>query len=92
MVPANSHSDCQVRIRELFYINPSTTELRSVSVRHGNPPQFGPERRIHPGPLDYATAHSFDVDPKGTRILVAPSFARQGDITVLLNWQSLPGK
>jgi len=58
-------------------------------VKMGNPPEFGAPRRLHPGPLDYATAHSFDIDPKGQKILVAPSFARQGDITVLLNWPSL---
>ena len=75
--------------RVLFYMNPSTTELLSVQVKMGNPPEFGAPRRLHPGPLDYATAHSFDIDPKGQKILVAPSFARQGDITVLLNWPSL---
>ena len=75
--------------RELFYVNPSTTELLSVAVKKGNPPQFGAHRRIYAGPLDYATAHAFDVDPKSGRFIVAPSYARQGDITVLLNWQTL---
>jgi eukaryotic-like serine/threonine-protein kinase len=74
---------------QLFYVNSSTDELWSVPVKSGNPPQFGVYRRIHPGPLDYVTAHSFALDPKGERILIAQSWARRGDITVLLNWQSL---
>ena len=75
--------------RELFYVNSATTELLSVVVKPGNPPEFGKHRRIHPGPLDYASAHSFDIDHQQDRILIHPSYARRGDIAVLLNWQSL---
>ena len=71
---------------ELFYVNPSTAELMAVTVKSGNPPQFGAHRRIHSGPLFFPDAISFSVDPRGERILVAPSFAPAGDITILLNW------
>jgi Tol biopolymer transport system component len=73
---------------ELFYVNPSTAELMAVAVTSGNPPQFGALRRVHSGPLFFPDAISFSVDPRGDRILVAPSFAPAGDITILLNWQA----
>jgi len=76
--------------KKLFYVKPATGELISVPVIPGNPPQFGAHTRIHPGPLEYPSAHSYDLDPKGDRILVAPSFVPRGDITVLLNWASTP--
>jgi hypothetical protein len=72
----------------LYYTRPSTAALMSVPVTRGNPPTFGAPRRIYPGPLEYPSAHSIDVDPKGERLIVAPSFAVQGDLTVLVNWQS----
>jgi len=71
---------------KLYYTRPSTAELMSVSVSAGNPPVFGTPQRIHPGPLEYPSAHSIDVDPTQERLLVAPSFAVLGDLTVLLNW------
>jgi Tol biopolymer transport system component len=73
---------------ELFYVNPSTAELMAVAVTSGNPPQFGTHRRIHSGPLFFPDAISFSVDPHGDRILLAPSFAPAGNITILLNWQA----
>jgi dipeptidyl aminopeptidase/acylaminoacyl peptidase len=76
--------------KKLFYVKPATAELFSVSVIPGNPPQFGAHTRIYTGPLEYPSAHSYDVDPKSDRIIVAPSFVPQGDITVLLNWASTP--
>jgi eukaryotic-like serine/threonine-protein kinase len=72
----------------IFYTRPSTAELMSIPVLQGNPPTFGTPRRIHPGPLEYPSAHSLDVDPGGARILIAPSYSVQGDLTVLVNWQS----
>jgi hypothetical protein len=32
------------------------------------------------------------VDPKGDRLIVAPSFAVQGDLTVLVNWEAALAK
>ena len=60
----------------------------SLSVMSGNPPAFGVPRRLYGGPLEYPSAHSIDFDAKNDRLLVAPSFAVQGDLTVLVNWQS----
>src|SRR5688572_17969287 len=74
---------------ELFYVKPSTAELMSVPVVPGNPPRFLAHRRLYSGPLWYPNAHSFDLDLRGNRILVAPSFDPGGDITVLVNWRSL---
>jgi len=34
-----------------------------------------------------AAFHSLDVAPDGKRLLLAPSYAVQGDFTVLVNWQ-----
>ena len=76
--------------KKLFYVKPATAELMSVPVTPGNPPQFGAHTRIYSGPLEYPSGHSYDVDPKSDRLLVAPSVAPRGDITVLLNWASLP--
>jgi serine/threonine protein kinase len=73
---------------QIFYTRPSTAELMSMPVSPGNPPVFGTPRRIHPGPLEYPSVHSIDVDPKQNRLLVAPSFSVLGDLTVLVNWQS----
>lgn len=73
---------------QLFYIRPSTSELMSVAVTPGNPPQFGAHRRIHSGPFFYPDNHPFFLTPDGERILVAPSSQPVGDITILLNWQS----
>jgi Tol biopolymer transport system component len=73
---------------ELLYVNPSTAELMAIAVTNGNPPQFGAHRRIHSGPLFFLDAVSFSVDPRGGRILLAPSSAPAGDITILLNWQT----
>jgi eukaryotic-like serine/threonine-protein kinase len=72
----------------LFFTRPSTAELMSVNVTPGDPPTFGAPRRLHPGPLEYPSAHSVDVDPDGKRIIIAPSYSVQGDLTVLVNWQS----
>jgi dipeptidyl aminopeptidase/acylaminoacyl peptidase len=73
---------------QLYYTLPATAELMAVSVTAGIPPTFGVPRRIHPGPLDYPSAHSIDIDSRNNRLLVAPSLAVQGDLTVLVNWQS----
>jgi len=73
---------------ELFYVKPSTSELMSVVVTPGNPPQFGAHRRLHPGPFFYPDNHPFFLAPDGERILVAPSSQPVGDITILLNWQT----
>jgi Tol biopolymer transport system component len=73
----------------LFYVRPSTAELMSVSVVMGNPPRFGEPRRVHPGPLFYPDAHTFDIHPDGDRLIVAPSSDPLGDITVLVNWPAL---
>ena len=74
--------------RTLYYTRPSTAELMAVTVTPGDPPTFGTPRRIHPGPLEYPSAHSLDFDPNSDRVLIAPSYAVQGDLTVLVNWQS----
>jgi hypothetical protein len=63
-----------------------------MPVTSGDPPRFGSPRRIYAGPLEYPSDHSIDVDPKGDRVLVAPSFAVQGDLTVLVNWESALAK
>jgi Tol biopolymer transport system component len=75
--------------RELFYIRPSTGELMAIPVTMGNPPRFGQPRRVHPGPLFYPDAHTFDIDPDGKRLIVSPSSQPRGDITILVNWPSL---
>ena len=75
--------------KELYYIKPSSAELLAIPVTRGDPPVFGTPRRIYSGPLEYPSAHSIDVDPKGDRLLVASSFSVHGDLTVLVNWQSL---
>jgi Tol biopolymer transport system component len=72
---------------ELFYVNPATAELMAIPVTSGNPPQFGAHRRVHSGPLFFLDAVSFSVDPGGERLMLAPSSAPAGDITILLNWQ-----
>jgi hypothetical protein len=61
----------------------------SMSVTPGDPPAFGAARRIHAGPLEYPSAHSIDIDPNGDRLLLAPSHAALGDLTVIVNWQAL---
>ena len=76
--------------KTLFYVRASNADLLSVKVTPGNPPQFGSPVRIHPGPLEYPSGHSFAVHPREDRLLIAPSSAPRGDITVLLNWKSLP--
>ncbi len=73
---------------QLFYTRPSTAGLMAIPVMQGNPPTFGKPRRIHPGPLDYPSAHSIDIDPRGEKLIMAPSYSVQGDLTVLVNWQS----
>ena len=73
----------------LFYTRSATSELMAIPVMRGNPPTFGTPRRIHPGPLEYASAHSVDIDPRGDRLIIAPGYAVQGDLTVLVNWQSV---
>jgi eukaryotic-like serine/threonine-protein kinase len=92
-LPATSNGGCDPVWnkdgKQLFYVNSSTDELWSVAVKSGTPPEFGTPRRIHPGPLDYATAHSFALDPKGERILIAQSWAMRGEITILINWKDL---
>jgi Tol biopolymer transport system component len=75
--------------RELFYIRPSTGELMAIPVTMGNPPRFGQSRRVHPGPLFYPDAHTFDIHPDGKRLIVSPSSQPRGDITILVNWPSL---
>ena len=74
--------------RKLFYVNAATRELLAVDVKPGNPPGFGPPRRIHAGPLDWTSAHSFDIHPTQQQILLQVSTAPQIDITVLLDWQA----
>jgi eukaryotic-like serine/threonine-protein kinase len=76
----------------LYYTRPSSAELLSMAVMNGDPPRFGSPRRIYGGPLEYPSDHSIDVDPKGDRLIVAPSFAVQGDLTVLVNWESMLAK
>jgi Tol biopolymer transport system component len=78
--------------KKLFYVKPATAELISVQVTPGDPPQFGAHARIYPGPLEYPSGHSYDVDFKSDRLLVAPTVAPQGDITVLLNWHRCRNK
>ncbi len=72
----------------LYYTRPSTAEFMAIPVGRGNPPVFGKPRRLHPGPLEYPSAHSFDLDPRGERIMLAPSNSVRGDLAVLVNWQS----
>ena len=60
----------------------------AATVTPGNPPQFGPHRRVHSGPFFYPDNHPFFLAPDGERILVAPSSQPVGDITILLNWQA----
>lgn len=72
----------------LYYTRPSTAELMAIPVSPGDPPTFGKPRRIHPGPMEYPSAHSFDFDPSGKRLVIAPSFSVQGDLAVLVNWQA----
>ena len=74
--------------RTLYYTRPSTAELMAVSVMPGDPPTFGKPRRIHHGPLEYPSGHSIDVAPDGERLILAPSYSVQGDLTILVNWQS----
>jgi Tol biopolymer transport system component len=74
--------------KDLYYTRPASTELMAMSVTPGAPPTFGVPRRIHVGPFEYPSAHSIDFDRKNDRLLVAPSFAVRGDLTVLVNWQS----
>ena len=74
--------------RELYYTRPASTELMSMSVTPGAPPTFGAPRRVHAGPLEYPSAHSIDIDRTNNRLLVAPSDAVRGDLTVLVNWSS----
>jgi dipeptidyl aminopeptidase/acylaminoacyl peptidase len=75
--------------KKLFYVNATTLELLSLDVKPGNPPEFGGRRRIHAGPLFWWSAHSFDIDTKGRRVLIHASSAPQTDITVLLHWAAL---
>jgi serine/threonine protein kinase len=74
---------------QLYYTRPATAALMAMPVTPGDPPRFGAARRIHPGPLEYPAARSIDIDPSGERILVAPGLGVRGDLTVLVNWQSL---
>jgi Tol biopolymer transport system component len=74
---------------QLYYTKPASAELLAMAVAPGEPPRFGPPRRIYSGPLEYPSAHSIAIDPSGERILVAPSLAVVGDLTVLVNWESL---
>jgi Tol biopolymer transport system component len=75
--------------KKMFYVNSSTLELLSLDVKPGNPPEFGGRRRIHAGPLDWSSAHSFDIDTKRRRVLVQVSSAPQSDLIALLHWTSL---
>jgi dipeptidyl aminopeptidase/acylaminoacyl peptidase len=71
--------------KKLFYVSTATGELMGIDVIPGNPPQFGPPRRIYAGPLDYLTGHSFDLMSDESRFLVhVPDPG--GEITVLMNW------
>ena len=63
--------------------------LMAVDVTMGNPPRFGAPHRIYAGPLDANTVHSFDLAPDEKRILVHTTNGEPGDITILVNWQSL---
>jgi Tol biopolymer transport system component len=74
--------------KELYYTRPASTELMSMSVTPGTPPTFGAARRVYAGPLEYPSAHSIDIDQANNRLLVAPSDAVRGDLTVLVNWSS----
>jgi Tol biopolymer transport system component len=74
---------------QLYYTKPASAELLAMAVAPGDPPRFGPPRRIYSGPLEYPSAHSIAMDPSGERILVAPSLAVVGDLTVVVNWESL---
>jgi Tol biopolymer transport system component len=75
--------------KKLFYVNSTTLELLSVEVKPGNPPEFGPYQRIHSGPLDWTSGHSFDIDTRRQRVLLQVPTAPQTDLTVLLNWRSV---
>jgi Tol biopolymer transport system component len=75
--------------KTIYYTRPATAELMSIPVLPGNPPTFGKPRRIHAGPLEYPSAHSIDIDPRSDRLIIAPSYSVQGDLTVLVNWQSV---
>jgi Tol biopolymer transport system component len=48
---------------QVYFTKPSTAELMAIPVTPGTPPIFGTPRRIHPGPLEYPSVHSIDVDP-----------------------------
>jgi hypothetical protein len=72
----------------LYYTRPASAELLSMAITPGSPPSFGQPKRIYGGPLEYPSAHSIDFDVKNDRLLVSPSLAVQGDLTVLVNWQS----
>ena len=78
--------------RMLYYTRPATAELMAMPVMRGDPPTFGKAQRIHPGPLEYGSAHSIDFDPAGDRIVIAPSEAVRGDLAVLVNWQAALGR
>ncbi len=75
--------------KKLFYVNSTTLELLSVDVKPSNPPEFGPYQRIHSGPLDWTSGHSFDIDTRRQRVLLQVPTAPQTDLTVLLNWRSV---
>jgi Tol biopolymer transport system component len=77
--------------KDLYYTRPASAELMAMSVTPGAPPTFGTPRRIYGGPLEYPSAHSIDFDRKNNRLLVAPSYAVLGDLSVLVNWQSRIG-
>lgn len=78
--------------RTLYYTRPSTAELMAVTVTPGDPPTFSKPRRIHHGPLEYPSGHSIDIAPDGKRLILAPGYGVQGDLTVLVNWQSAQAK
>jgi Tol biopolymer transport system component len=72
--------------KKLFYVNTTTLELLSLDVKPGNPPEFGGRKRVHPGLLDWSSAHSFDIDTGKRRVILQASTAPQTDLTVLLHW------
>jgi Tol biopolymer transport system component len=78
--------------KRMFYVNTNTRELQSIDVKPGNPPEFSGRRRIHAGPLDWSSAHSYDIDAGRQRVLVQTSTAPQSEITVLLHWTALVKK
>jgi eukaryotic-like serine/threonine-protein kinase len=75
--------------KKLFFVNSTSLELWSLDVKPGNPPEFGSRQRIHAGPLDWSTAHSFDIDTKRRRVIVQVSSAPRSDLTVFLHWTAL---